>query len=512
MPTSNTDGTSTAAASSGLEKARALLAVCGSSIKFAIAVLGIWAIYIAWRGLELQRWSARNDSLQSCKALASRSEYCNKTIAAGVRPLPGWKRDTAAKEVTTLGLFLHNVLSLNPLAAAASTVLTLSAIIAAAVFFRPRVEPFHPMISSVRTAIMTLAGGGAHTYSYAWTRHLSIVQLPWSALMQELKVIAELVRRLTGPDLDSELHLESDEDGDRTFLKDGTRIGLFYDSDDGESADLEPYSHETKATDHNNRTRIWDGPHRDCPSLPPLTSTELSTLEEGFKALLTSRFPGWDSRGPIVPIPPYAKFVLERKKRMLQQIGVVTLLQFLYYLIGPLETSDELSEGTRTILMKLRTGLDGHQDAEPSATPLLSNPTKRQGMLVDVLEELIRVCANGVGKCARCETQRRLQADIWRSYMMDDNEYMYESSVHTQHEFDDIFDEAGGTWPSRSHLMRPQARITSLDIVQPSTHHPNFPAMAPRTLDSGRTLPSSSRTAMIARTWRHTFRRRSDKS
>ena len=134
-----------------MQKAKPFFNVCSSVMKIIIATLGVsWAIYIGVAGLDLQKWSARNDSLQSCLALESRSEYCNATIEAGVRPPPVWKRNLLVA-IDNGTASVYNILnSTTPASISAAIVLTVSYLIAATLYFRPRMQPFHPVVSLAR--------------------------------------------------------------------------------------------------------------------------------------------------------------------------------------------------------------------------------------------------------------------------------------------------------------------------------------------------------------------------
>ena len=221
-----------------LQKAKPFLTICSAAIKFTIAMLGIsWAIYVGLSGLDLQKWSARNDSLQSCLALESQSEYCKATIEAGVKPPPVWKRNRFLDSSNGTASLITTALYTSPTSVAAAVVLTVSAVIAATVYFRPRTEPFHPVVS--------LARG---TCTFQWQRVLKFAQVnEWSDTVAWY-MLCSLVQGGPGPEqkVDSTAladkeqtigssydsgHAKPDEDLDSITLADqGQAISLLHDS------------------------------------------------------------------------------------------------------------------------------------------------------------------------------------------------------------------------------------------------------------------------------------------
>ena len=119
--------------------------------KAAFAIVGLsCAIYFGVRGLQLQEWSAKNDSLQACLQMQIRSAYCNETIAVGVHAPPKTKRDAVLHSVTKWRLALGLDAKSTPMTAVAYVVLTIAAVTVATIYFRPRMEPFHPIVSNAR--------------------------------------------------------------------------------------------------------------------------------------------------------------------------------------------------------------------------------------------------------------------------------------------------------------------------------------------------------------------------
>lgn len=77
-----------------VEGMESILKACGSATTYVIALVGLsCVVYFGLAGVKLQKWSARNDSLQVCLALSSTSAYCNATIAFGIEPPPIKKRN-----------------------------------------------------------------------------------------------------------------------------------------------------------------------------------------------------------------------------------------------------------------------------------------------------------------------------------------------------------------------------------------------------------------------------------
>lgn len=70
---------------STLQHANPIVKACG---KLAIGALTIWGISIGYRSYQLQKWTARNDALQSCAEQDATSAYCTGLLAEGVVPAP----------------------------------------------------------------------------------------------------------------------------------------------------------------------------------------------------------------------------------------------------------------------------------------------------------------------------------------------------------------------------------------------------------------------------------------
>ena len=135
------------------------LSIAKATSKFILGLVGTlgvaWAIYIGVAGLNLQKWSAKNDSLQACLALRSNSSYCDMTIEAGVTAPPIWRRGLPIPAPDSASLLLRKT----PDVLALMIVLTVASVALAAIFIRPRMrpltQPFLPGDSMVRTVPTT---------------------------------------------------------------------------------------------------------------------------------------------------------------------------------------------------------------------------------------------------------------------------------------------------------------------------------------------------------------------
>ena len=121
-----------------------------TALGLVLAALGVVStFYSGFIGLRMQKWSARNDVLQSCLSFRSNgrtSDFCNRTIEAGVTPPRIVKRAMVAiKYAVSSGEPLKS-----PLAFTVTVVLTLVVAVLTIVYSRPRMRPFHPIVSLVR--------------------------------------------------------------------------------------------------------------------------------------------------------------------------------------------------------------------------------------------------------------------------------------------------------------------------------------------------------------------------
>lgn len=108
-----------------------------------------WILSVGLIGLKLQKWTAKNDALQSCLSwdtAGCHSCYCNETIEAGITRPPLMRRDPALVELVgsydvTLWAYRLSLI----------TTTTLFIGILTLIYFRPHVELFRPIVSNVRT-------------------------------------------------------------------------------------------------------------------------------------------------------------------------------------------------------------------------------------------------------------------------------------------------------------------------------------------------------------------------
>ena len=119
-------------------------------LEITVAIFGlfgvIWTVFIGLPSLKLQKWSAGNDFLQACLSLDSpstRSTKCNDTVDAGPLPPPAWKRVLYSTSGT--------IFQQSPARFSAAVVFTIGVLVFATLYFRPRMEPFRPVISMARS-------------------------------------------------------------------------------------------------------------------------------------------------------------------------------------------------------------------------------------------------------------------------------------------------------------------------------------------------------------------------
>ena len=131
-----------------------IIAIAGLVIAFLSLILA------AYSGVILAlatKWTARNDALQSCLTASTvgiYSEYCNKTMAAGVTKPPVEKRlgglRQAGHAVIHDASGEHSPLEAATLVTATAVVLTIAAGIFTIIAFRPHMEPFRSVLSLVK--------------------------------------------------------------------------------------------------------------------------------------------------------------------------------------------------------------------------------------------------------------------------------------------------------------------------------------------------------------------------
>lgn len=122
------------------------------AVVLVLTVIGLgWAFGVGVVGLNLQKWTARNDALQSClswKDSGHTSSYCSHIIEVGVTRPPVLKRALSLAYSSIRPSREYDRFPVYQYAAVVTT--TLCAGIFTLIYFRPRMAAFRPVISLVR--------------------------------------------------------------------------------------------------------------------------------------------------------------------------------------------------------------------------------------------------------------------------------------------------------------------------------------------------------------------------
>ena len=188
----------------------------------ATCIALVWTLYSGIVSLNITLWSAKNAALDTCLSLrgyAKSSKYCNETIDRGIGPPPTVKR--ALRHVGLISI---------PATFTGTIVVTLGVGILTTIYFRPRLVPFHPVVSLARSQPFELRS--------IWTQRWKYAQAVFSDASYSVTAYTQNTIWTSSfsnedPTGYNELFDPLDED---CFER---RIGLFNSSDDGDSESIE---------------------------------------------------------------------------------------------------------------------------------------------------------------------------------------------------------------------------------------------------------------------------------